>query len=223
MRHRLEILLACSAVVLTEHAGETQVMCPEDMAHVNPSVCIDVFPWPNIEGVKPLLGLSAVPEDEDVKKGIVMDAESLCASVGKRTCTASEWVQACRGPDRARYPWGDELPKYVPGEGTGICNYDKWFRPYLEDKVYRRDPQHMGYLDQSEPAGSRPECVSAVGAYDMVGNAEQWVRCPKKGHFGWCLAGRFWSEPVECDQVITSHSPKWHWYTTSTKCCLDVE
>jgi sulfatase modifying factor 1 len=224
MRHGLKILVLCVvAAVTVEGTGQSQVMCPDDMVHATPTVCIDRYDWPNVEGVRPQLGLSAVPEDEDIENGVVMDAEALCESVGKRVCTAQEWEQACRGPDQARYPWGDELPKYVPGTGEGICNYDKWFKPYDEEKVFERDPKHMAELDQSEPAGSRPKCVAPSGAYDMIGNGEQWVRCPKKGRYGWCLVGRFWSEPVSCSARITAHAPKWHWYTTTTRCCLDVE
>jgi hypothetical protein len=226
MRHGLSSLLALSIVAssaMVEGTGTTQVMCPEDMVHATPTVCIDRYLWPNIEGEKPLLGLSALPEDGDMAKGVIMDADALCASVGKRVCTASEWMRACRGPDHARYPWGDELPKYLPGSGDGICNYDKWFRAYDEEKIYRRDPKHMAELDQSEPAGNRPGCMSASGAYDMIGNGEAWVRCPKSGHYGWCLMGRFWSEPVDCTALITAHAPKWHFYTTAARCCKDVE
>lgn len=223
-RRRLVLVLATLGVIapMTFSAtSESQGRCPDDMVHVSASVCIDRYPWPNIEGEKPQLGLSAIPEDEDVAKGRVMDAESLCASVGKRLCTASEWTRACRGPGGSKYPWGEELPFYIPGSNMGICNYDKWFRPYDEGKVFRRDPKHMAYLDQSEPAGSRPECVSPSGAHDMIGNVEQWVRCD--GKHGYCLMGRYWADPKSCENKITAHAPKWHWYTTSGRCCLDIE
>jgi hypothetical protein len=194
--------------------------CPADMVRATDTACIDRYPWPNIEGEKPLLGLSALPEQKDVAAGRVMDVEQLCASVGKRACELDEWVAACRGPGGARYPWGDELPPYIPGEGSGRCNYDKWFRAYDERLVYERDPEHMSWLDQSEPAGSRPECVSASGAWDMLG-VEQWVRCPKIGRYGWCLVGRYWAEPYSCEQRITAHAPRWSWYSSTGRCCKD--
>lgn len=223
--HRTNILLAFTAIVIPiltiTFDTESQIPCPTGMVHVSSNTCIDRFPWPNIEGQKPLLGLSATPENEDMAKGRTMDAESLCASVGKRVCTANEWIKACRGPGDSKYPWGDELPAYIPGTNTGICNYDKWFRPYDEPKIFRRDPEHMAYLDQSEPAGIRPECVSPMGAHDMLGNTEQWVRCD--GRYGWCLMGRYWADPKPCEYKITAHSPKWHFYDTGTRCCKDMK
>ncbi|MFH0900576.1 MAG: SUMF1/EgtB/PvdO family nonheme iron enzyme [Pseudomonadota bacterium] len=77
------------------------------------------------------------------------EAMRQCRAHGKRLCTGSEWERACRGPRGASYPYGDA---YLPNRcGT---------------KPVR------GTLSR---AGSFPECVSAVGAEDMVGNAAEWV------------------------------------------------
>jgi hypothetical protein len=72
------------------------------------------------------------------------------------------------------------------------------------------------------PNGSFSRCVSAAGSYDMVGNAEEWVRCVE-GKFGWCLAGGYWAHPQSCTEAIIVHAPNWHLYTTSFRCCADVE
>jgi len=180
-------------------------------------ICIDRFEWPNKYGQKPLLGLSGVrePYEEDQ----ITNIEELCQSVGKRVCTAEEWVAACSGPDHQKYPFGDKLPKYTPGEYTGLCNYDKKYRPVNEHKVFLRDPEEMQRLDQSEPAGSRKSCRSPTGAWDMMGNAEEWVKC-KHGVEGWCLASRFWAEPRSCQALVRSHSPRWHYYGVGGRCCF---
>jgi len=206
----------CSGTAATEGS-----VCPPGMVFAVSGVCIDQYEWPNRAGKNPLLGASGVPEPQDVAAGRVMDAEHLCASVGKRVCTAREWTAACRGPEGAPYPWGSKVPRYTPGRGGGVCNYDKLYRAADEYLVHKRDPVEMRYLDQSEPAGSRPECRSASGAYDMMGNAEEWVRC-SWGRDGWCLAGRFWAEPRACTAMVPNHSPRWHYVTTSFRCCFDT-
>lgn len=196
--------------------------CPSDMVLATEGVCIDKFEWPNKPGRKPMLGASGLPEEYDVKVGKVMDAKRLCASVGKRVCHAKEWVAACEGQHEAKYPFGNELPDFAPGDGTGLCNYDKKFIGPDEYKVFARDPKEMRRLDQSEPAGSRKTCRSASGAYDMVGNAEEWVTCDN-GRYGWCLVSRFWAEPFSCHNMIITHAPRWHYYSTGFRCCKDAE
>jgi len=209
-----------TAVLLFSSLGGTftpKNPCPEGMVPATPTACIDKYEWPNIKGHKPLLGLSALPEPYDDDK--IMNIDELCKSVGKRPCTAEEWIAACEGPQGKKYPFGDELPKFVPGDNTGLCNYDKRYRGADEYKVFIRDEKEMEYLDQSEPAGNRKSCVSQSGAWDMMGNAEEWVRC-NQGQEGWCLASRFWAEPRSCAALITSHSPYWHYYDTSGRCCF---
>jgi len=192
--------------------------CPADMVETGTGTCIDRYEWPNKKGVKPLLGISGVQEPWD-DEGLVMDAERLCASAGKRVCQLDEWRKACRGPGGASYPFGGKLPKLERREDAP-CNFAQFYREVNEMKVWHRDAKHMAYLDQSWPAGSREACRSASGAYDMVGNGEEWVRCPK-GTDGWCLVSRYWAEAVTCDAVIMGHAPKWHYYTTTVRCCAD--
>ena len=212
------------AVLMSSPASSRRGRCPSDMVVAKEGVCIDRFEWPNRAGTRPLVGASAVAEPEDALAGRVMDAEQLCAGVGKRVCMASEWIAACKGPEGTRYPFGNSLPKYTPGVGGGLCNYDKRYRDVDEYLVMKRDVHEMNRLDQSEPAGARETCRSPVGAYDMVGNAEEWVRCShSKSQWGWCLVGRYWSEPRPCGQVVATHAPNWHFYNTSFRCCRDME
>jgi formylglycine-generating enzyme required for sulfatase activity len=173
----LGILSSLFISSISTDAHTVRTPCPKLMVQAVPGVCIDQFEWPNEPGEKPLLGLSGVMEEYDKDKEEIWDAERLCASVGKRVCTAHEWIAACEGPDHTKYPFGDKLPKYTLGANDGLCNYDKFYIGPDEYKVFKRDPQHMQELDQSEPAGTRESCRSPSGAYDMIGNAEEWVRC----------------------------------------------
>ncbi len=211
---RKVVLLICAGLSL---ASTQKASCPDDMVVARPGVCIDRYEWPNKKGGKPRLAQSAV----QYTLGPIENAEDFCAYYGKRSCTRSEWVAACRGPGGSKFPYGD---KYEAGK----CNVEKKWRSLDATKVMRRDSKELARLDQSEPAGSRDECTGESGASDMVGNAEEWVRCDvgQEDHFGvkWCLVGGYWSDPrSSCTYVITKHAPDWHYYQSSFRCCLDME
>ena len=181
--------------------------CPPGMAPTGMHTCIDQREWPGPHG-HPLVGASALPEP-DAKEDV--SADTLCRSVGKRVCERDEWVSACSHGER--YPYGD---RYEPG----ACNDTRWWKTVDEAKVAHRDPHELARLDGTEPSGAHPECRSPSGALDMVGNVEEWVRCPE-GQFGWCLVGGYWAShgSRSCESAIVKHAPRWHYYQTGFRCC----
>lgn len=207
---RKALLLICAGLSL---ASTQRAPCPDDMVVARPGVCIDRYEYPNVPGQKPRLAMSGMSEEI----GPVYDAETLCGVQGKRTCTRKEWMAACRGPEGSNLPYGGKKPQ------PGKCNTDKQWRDVNASKVARRDAKELARLDQSAPAGSFADCESPSGAYDMVGNAEEWVRCDA-GVEGWCLVGGYWADArSSCSYVITKHAPGWHYYEIGTRCCKDME
>lgn len=187
--------------------GDTRA-CPDEMVRVpGHAVCIDRFEFPNSRGAHPYVAISALPEPRDANAHTPKDAVTLCDDTNsKRLCTRDEWIAACVMEN---------------GWRKGDCNDDKrWHQPH-EAKVDRRDPEELSRLNQSEPSGARETCVSESGAYDMRGNVEEWVRCPGVGT-GYCLMGRYWSEPVSCRYTVSHHVPRWHYYETGFRCCTDL-
>ena len=205
--------------------------CPDDMVYAEKAeVCVDRYEWPNIEGSKPAIAMTAIrsPWDEDE----TTNAEALCKSVGKRLCEMTEWVTACKGKGGTDYPFGRKLPNKRPAAEDAPCNYAQWYKAPDGRKVFKRDRDELARLNQSDPAGERG-CVSGSKAEDMMGNVEEWVTCPTwmsrsgdncRGEGDdkvcYCLAGRYWSAPVKCHEMIAGHDPAWHDYETGFRCCL---
>lgn len=171
--------------------------------------CVDRYEYPNQAGVKPTV---AVTWDE---------ARELCATEGKRLCTADEWTQACEGPEHSPYPYGFTRN----GEA---CNHDK---PYIipDDNAYQ-NPQtrakEVARVNQSEPSGSRPGCASAYGVFDMTGNVDEWVLNESGNEngpeFQSGLKGGYWG-PVRnrCRPATTDHNRWHHGYQIGFRCCAD--
>lgn len=62
----------------------------------NKTVWVDIFEWPNREGMLP---------QTMVSRAQAMDS---CRSAGKRLCALDEWREACRGPEGWEYPYGSK-------------------------------------------------------------------------------------------------------------------
>lgn len=120
--------------------------CPPNMVYVEGAVagagrfCIDKYEFPNIEGVRPRVG---VTRDE---------ASRRCAMLGKRLPTEAEWVRAAAGDNATAYPWGNE-----------------W-----DDKKANARGSADGFATLA-PSGGMAGGVSQSGAYDLSGNAWEWV------------------------------------------------
>lgn len=118
-------------------AGVRKPRCPDDMVMVTSAAepyCIDQYESPG-RGRFPASGMT------------LASAQRSCKKRGARLCTPAEWTRACRGRNRASYPYGS-TPM------AKVCNVRGAIRA----------------------AGSYGGCRSASGAYDMAGNVAEWVQ-----------------------------------------------
>jgi formylglycine-generating enzyme required for sulfatase activity len=147
-------------------------------------------------------------------------AERVCKNAGKRLCTASEWVTACRGEKNRQYPYGGV---YVPG----ACNVFREAHPaqllHGNASEGHLDPRLNLVASSAGPllrkTGGTPTCRSEWGndaVYDLVGNLDEWVE-DENGAFQGGFYAR--STKLGCDARITSHPRPYKDYSLGVRCC----
>jgi hypothetical protein len=171
--------------------------------------CIDEFEYPNQPGAKPMVWVN------------YQQAVAFCASVNKRLCSGSEWELACEGPDHLPYATGYR-------RDPTRCNYD---RPNISaDHAALANPSlrnaEFDRIDQREPSGARPDCVSYYGVHDMTGNVDEWVTNEggfmHKAPYRSGLKGGYWGRVRNrCRPTTTDHN-EWHSdYQVGFRCCTE--
>ena len=135
-------------------------------------------------------------------------SNAVCARLGKRLCTESEWTFACEGEEMRPYPYGfTRAPK---------CNQDR-------TDLYEVNPHRQILADRRERADARPECVSPFGVYNLAGNMDESVLREGKEHVdpyrnalkgGWWMAAR-----NRCRPATTAHDDYYKDIQVGTRCC----
>jgi formylglycine-generating enzyme required for sulfatase activity len=166
--------------------------------------CIDKYEYPNVEGEKPLIMQSWY------------DADRTCRSIHKRVCRSHEWTLACEGPDRLPYPYGYE-------RDANACHIDE-LGPMIDEKRFYspHKEEEIARIDRREPSGSRPDCASAYGVYDLTGNIDEWTTnetgIPDHGS----LKGGNWGEwRNACRPHTNGHAAWFRYYQLGFRCCVD--
>ena len=187
--------------------------CPSDMAHID-GFCMDRYEAPNEKGAEPFVMESA------------LSATAWCEERGKRLCTETEWVRACRGPDDATYGYGE-------AHEAGRCNDDKkWMVVSEKTLATWPSPEAQAEVDkvyQGTPSGSLEKCESGFGVFDLLGNVEEWVvrTLPHANNYPHVMKGCYWAgcyggNKPTCGSTNPNHGDSFRYYETGFRCCMDA-
>ncbi|MBL6750241.1 MAG: SUMF1/EgtB/PvdO family nonheme iron enzyme [Nevskia sp.] len=158
---------------------------PKTQKPQDAKACIDQFEFPDIPCAYPVVWVRA------------REAAELCEAEGKRLCDAHEWEGACAGslqpPDyrfdlargvnpneairRMRAAHNREYAagkswSYGPAYRTGICAAASHKTPGCAGGGWNKCGSN------TYPAGAFPACRSALGVYDLNGNAAEHMNLP---------------------------------------------
>ena len=150
-----------------------------------------------------------------------VEAAAACREAGKRLCTTSEWLAACRGPTNTIWPYGNAYAE-------GACNDRYAGHPVIDffgmstgiwDAAHLNDPGINQQPNSLARGGEHAQCVSAYGAFDLHGNLHEWVD-DAAGTF----RGGFYADGERngqgCLYVTTAHAFGYHDYSTGFRCCF---
>lgn len=206
--------------------------CPDGMIAIG-TFCIDQFEgslvtldggasWSPYENPG-ATAVRAVSVQGAVPQGFIneVQAAAACANAGKRLCTDTEWLRACQGPSGDTYPYGNTVE-------LGVCNDHRAEHPAIE--YYGTSASWIySMLDNAcldeipltvDPTGTLPGCVTAEGAYDMMGNLEEWTSTSTGTFRGGYFVDTTSNGPG-CTYVTTAHDTTYWDYSTGFRCCAD--
>jgi hypothetical protein len=241
----LVLLVACSSPTspLSSPDAATDVdaapprPCAANMSLVNDTFCIDQYEGAleerNTDGTwqaaSPYLTVGsrtvrAVPAAGITPQGYISggEASAACNASGKRLCSSTEWLAACRGPNNTTFPYGNMHISDACNDaysGHPVINYFGTSTGVF-DAVHMNDPGINQQPNTVAPGGAFTQCVTPTGLFDMHGNLHEWVS-DAAGTF----RGGFYADAslngAGCTYATTAHDFVYHDYSTGFRCCAD--
>lgn len=158
---------------------------PQQETAGDAGACIDQYEFPDIPCAYPVVWVRA------------SEAAEICEAVGKRLCDAHEWEGACEGrlePPDYRFDLAEGVPadravarmrsahnqafasskrwSYGPDYRRGVCATGSHKTPNCPGGGWNACGSN------TYPTGAFPDCHSAMGVYDLNGNAAEHMNLP---------------------------------------------
>jgi len=211
--------------------------CPAPMVHVD-DFCIDPYEGALEEqasdgswsAASPYLTVAdrvvrAIPAAGITPQGYISGAEAAeaCAASGKRLCTSTEWLSACRGAAKTMWPYGN-------AHLDGACNDDYPGHPAVTffgtsngiwDTTHMNNPGINQQPNTVAKGGAFAQCVTPTGIFDLHGNLHEWIDDPAGTFRGGFYADASLNGPG-CTYATTAHAFGYHDYSTGFRCCVDA-
>jgi formylglycine-generating enzyme required for sulfatase activity len=237
------IFAASLVVAAIPDSRDSAHSCPAGMVAIGSSYCIDMYegslvqtsgggerPWPYYQTLPPGVFVRAVSAPGVYPQGYIsgLQAKAACQHSGKRLCKPAEWKNACMGPGKTTFPYGNSRV-------VGRCNDNgrsamRFFNPHLDNRPEHRwmwgqrsnmiDPR-LNQLDGTlTRTGERAACTNDYGVFDMVGNLHEWVDDPD----GTFQGGYYLDTHLNgdgCNYRTTAHPVSHYDYSTGFRCCAD--
>jgi hypothetical protein len=228
--------------------------CPAEMAPVG-SACVDRYEVSRQDATA-----TSVGTDESVatsRVGVLpwyanpMTSTALakfqaaCQAAGKRLCSASEWLESCRGPSQTSYFFGNTWDPAVCNSvdtycqqccdilGLTSCSTSEncGYLPELSSSPYVSDTCFIGadygtstchVCFHVMPTGAFSGCTNDLGLFDVNGNVWEAVPVPvSEDSRGYQIRGGAFNCATPSTRFVCTFNATWSVLNAGFRCCKD--
>jgi len=238
-RSLLTTAIAATTILVAANASakiaSSKAHCPKEMAYVNGS-CVDKWegslveigadgketPW---SPYKSPVGVTvkAVSQPNVVPQAHIsmVQAKAACEEAGKRLCHVDEWKSACKGPEKTKYPYGNEHEPNMCVDTNRTAPLGKLYSGSVMFTSKAMNDERLNQMEGTvEKTGEAAACTNEYGVHDMVGNVHEWLD-DGAFHGGYYLDTKINREG--CDYATTAHNAVYYDYSTGFRCCADAD
>ena len=116
------------------------------------------------------------------------------------------------------YPYGDGYHR-----DKSICNFDNLVKVDVFKATNKNTPEAILLHSLLVPSGSKKDCVSDWGVYDLAGNIDEWViNETGRPYVSGLMGGHVFGVRNASRPMTDAHGPTFSWYESGGRCCEDA-